>query len=143
VQPNPIWVAQQARNVTMWAEDEGLAMPHVVRDRDGKFHGQFEAVLKAQGTEVVQIQYRAPNMNAFAERWAQTLEVECLDHFVVVAESQLNYIMSEYVEHYNTERPHQGRGNVPLDELSPCSTGKIECKRRLGGLLKHYYRRAA
>jgi putative transposase len=62
-----------------------------------------------------------------------------LDYFVAVGESQLNYIVSEYFEHYNTERPHQVRGNMPLDAPAP----EIECKKRLGGLLKHYYRQAA
>ncbi len=37
---------------------------------------------------------------------------------MAVGESQLDYILGEYLEHYNTERPHQARGNVPLVESS-------------------------
>ena len=50
--------------------------------------------------------------------------------------------MSHY---YHQERPHQGLGNRPLVGANPDppSQGKIVCKERLGGLLKHYYRKAA
>jgi hypothetical protein len=58
-------------------------------------------------------------------------------------------------ELYNVDRPHQGLGNVPLPQAAttnsketepstlPFPSGKIVCKERLGGLLKHYYREAA
>ena len=54
---------------------------------------------------------RSPNVNAFAERWAQSVQVECLDHFVVLGERHLEYLVSEYVEYFNQERPHQAMGN--------------------------------
>ncbi len=47
----------------------------------------------------------------------------------------------EYMEHYHTERPHQGIGNNII-EPPPVGQGKIVCHERLGGLLKSY-RRAA
>ena len=46
-------------------------------------------------------------------------------------------------DHYSTERPHQGRDNrPPIGEEPPeCKeAGVIECRERLGGLLKHYQR---
>jgi putative transposase len=56
--------------------------------------------------------------------------------------------VSEYVEHYHTERPHQAKGNVPLtgewpviEEDPPGSP--IECRTWLGGLLRHYERTVA
>ena len=87
-------------------------------------------------------------MNAYAERFVQTLRVECLDHFVVCGEKHLRYLVKEFVTHYHEERPHQGRGNVPLtiaDDLPIVQfpAGKVECRERLGGLLRHYYRAAA
>ena len=36
-------------------------------------------------------------MNAFAERFVQTIQAECLDHFVVRGEKHLNHIVSEYL----------------------------------------------
>ncbi len=56
-------------------------------------------------------------------------------------------------ELYNTERPHQARGNVPLPvaeaddagepRILKFPSGEVRCQGRLGGLLKHYYRAAA
>jgi putative transposase len=36
---------------------------------------------------------------------------ECLDHFVVFGEKHLRYLLTEFLEHYHAERPHQGREN--------------------------------
>lgn len=44
-----------------------------------------------------------------------------------------------------TERNHQGIGNrliTPREELGR-TTGVIECRERLGGTLRYYYRKAA
>ena len=57
------------------------------------------------------IAHRAPNQNAFVERWVQSIKHECLDHFIVFGEDHYNHLISEYVEHYSTERPHQGLDN--------------------------------
>lgn len=52
--------------------------------------------------------------------------------------------MREYVEHYHNERNHQGLGNrlIQPDPDGLRCIGPIECRERLGGLLR-YYRRAA
>jgi putative transposase len=58
------------------------------------------------------------------------------------------------VNHYHEERPHQGVGNVPLSAVArgtdepesgvlPFPADEVQCRKRLGGLLKHYYRAAA
>ena len=101
--------------------------------------------MEAAGTTVKKSMVKSPNVNAFAERWAQSVQVECLDHFVVVGEQHLEYLVSEYVEYFNTERPHQAMGNAVLTELGepPLAEGEISCRERLGGLLRQYYRKAA
>ena len=50
------------------------------------------------------------------------------------------------VEHYHHERNHQGKGNVLLfPTVSPDAerAGPIQCRERLGGLLKYYTCEAA
>jgi len=143
--PTGVWVAQQARNFSMWAAEQGLAVAYVIRDRDTKFTALFDAILESQGAKVIKLPARAPNLNAFAERWAQSVQHEALDHFIVVNEGQLDHIVSEYLAYYHEERPHQAKDNLPLtgDWSSPPSEGTIQCRMRLGGLLKHYYRQAA
>jgi len=76
----------------------------------------------------------------------QTIQQECLDHFVVLGEKHLNHIIGEYMEHYHQERPHQSLGNAPpvaTNVFTPPTDGEIACEQRLGGLLKHYHRQAA
>ena len=55
--------------------------------------------------------------------------------------------MREFVEHYNKERPHQNKGNLPLGIAKPpdggSELGQLVVHERLGGLLKHYERKAA
>ncbi|MGJ8636000.1 MAG: integrase core domain-containing protein [Phycisphaerales bacterium] len=82
-------------------------------------------------------------MNAYIERWIKSLKVECLDHFIPVGGKHLDHLISEYIEHYHYERPHQGIGNKPIMYSSPpATTGEINCDTRLGGLLRHYHRAA-
>jgi transposase InsO family protein len=54
---------------------------------------------------------RAPNMNAYAERFVRSVRQEALDNFIIVSREQAKRIVREYVEYYNHQRPHQGIGN--------------------------------
>jgi hypothetical protein len=38
---------------------------------------------------------------------------EALDHFLLFSEKQVRGIVSEYVDYYNTMRPHQGIHRIP------------------------------
>jgi putative transposase len=104
-----------------------------------------EEDLRAAGIEVQHAPPQSPNTQAFVERWIQLVRQECLHHFVVLGEKHLNYLVGQYIDHFHLERPHQGRDNgVPIAPKQPPSTkGRIAYKQRLGGLLKHYYRRAS
>ena len=119
----------------------------MVIDHDTKYTESFDAVLEAQDAEIVRVGPRAPNLNAYAERFVQTLRVELLDHFVVVGERHLRHLCREFVAYYHEDRPHQGIGNVPIVRGSdPPETlpfpSKVACRERLGGLLKSYARAA-
>ena len=85
-------------------------------------------------------------MNAFTERWVRSVKEDCLSKLILFGEASLRRVLREYLIHYHTERNHQGKNNVILfpDSLSnESSEGSIECKERLGGVLKYYYRNAA
>ena len=84
---------------------------------------------------------RSPNLNAHAERFVRSIKEECLGRMILFGEASLRRALREYVEHYNAERPHQGIGNRVLQRrLGPRSTsvGQVECRERLGGMLRHY-----
>ncbi|MEO2025956.1 MAG: integrase core domain-containing protein, partial [Fuerstiella sp.] len=84
-------------------------------------------------------------MNAYMERWFRSLKSECLDRMMFFGQRSLERAVREYVQHYHGERNHQGLGNEliePEDDAGSVA-GRIECRERLGGMLKYYLRRAA
>ena len=87
---------------------------------------------------------RSPNLNAYAERFVRSIKSECLRQVIPIGEAHVRRMVREYVEHYQGERNHQRIGNRLIDSSDDESrrSGSIECRERLGGLLR-YYRRAA
>jgi putative transposase len=148
--PNSEWVVEQANAFCRHVETEGAQADLVFHDSDRKLCQAFDDALKAHGMRVRRLRPLSPNLNAFVERWIQSIKQECLDHFIVLGERHLNHLVSEYVHYYHTQRPHQGIdiGNellVPMkppDENVP-APDQLVCRERLGGLLKSYSRRAA
>ena len=64
---------------------------------------------------------------------------------IFFGENSLRTSVREYLSHYHQERNHQGLENKiidPEDEVGKI-LGKIECRERLGGMLRYYYRDAA
>jgi putative transposase len=147
--PYRSWMVQQARNIAMIFEDEAVKPKYRLRDRDSKFVKEFDALLTSEGIAVTPIGVRAPNQNAVAERFVQSVKCECLDHFVVFGEYHLRHILSEYLTYYHCFRPHQGLDNRPLNGIESAvpeaarPVGEVVCHERLGGLLRHYQRVAA
>jgi transposase InsO family protein len=109
------------------------------------FTEKFGAILAACGVEAVKLPARSPNLNANLERWVRGIREECLNHLILFSESVLKTTIAEYVTHFHTERPHQGLGNKIIEPQfeNPSKAGEVRCRKRLGGLLKYYYREAA
>lgn len=116
------------------------------RTKDGheKLGDEFDRALGAQGCQAKKLLPRSPQLNAFAERWIRSIKRECMDHFVAFGCGHLDYLVEPYVEHYYDERPHQGLGNRLLQDTNLPSDpgGRFVRRTRLGGVLKHYERRA-
>ncbi|RMH29391.1 MAG: transposase [Planctomycetota bacterium] len=125
--------------------EAGLPLPTVlVRDNDSKFGEPFDEELELQGIKPERLPIQAPLCNAHMERWIQSLRKECLDHFVPVGLKHLDHLVSEYLIHYDRERPHQSLGNRPLAGHDPPDQwGEVVCRSRLAGVLRHYERKAA
>ena len=85
------------------------------------------------------------NLNAHAERFVRSVRDDCLNHIVPLGVSHLRHVLHEYLEHYHLERNHQGLDNQLIEpRASPANgDGEVHRKRRLGGLLSFYERRAA
>ena len=67
-----------------------------------------------------------------------------LNRMVLLGRNALERALREYRLHYLRERNHQGLGNRLLDDFHQDADGSnVECRKRLGGLLRYYYRAAA
>jgi putative transposase len=144
--PDSAWVTQQARNLSM--DLDGRApVRFLIHDRDSKFSGSFDEVFRSEGTEVILTPIRAPNANAFAERWVRTVRAECLDWMLILGRRHLDRVLRTYVEHYNGHRAHRALGlAAPLDDSEDSvAIPAREVRRRnvLGGLIHEYHRMAA
>lgn len=136
------WVTQQARNLAMTLEDEGRVVKFLIRDRDTKFVGPFDEVVASIGARVIKTPVRAPRANAFAERFVGTTRRECLDWLLIRNEHHLERVLTEFVEHYNSARPHRGIDlEVPIPNVSEKrldGSARIQRIDRLGGVLREY-----
>ena len=96
-------------------------------------------------TEVVLLPQKSPNLNAYMERWFRSLKSESLNRIIFFGKRSLERAVAEYVEHYHAERNHQGLQNslIEPDQTTGTDNGTIDCRERLGGMLKYYHRRAA
>ena len=145
VHPNEAWMKQIARNATMEGCGALRDCRYLLHDRDTKYTRSFRAIIASGGVEPLALPARSPNLNAYAERWVRSVKEECLSKVILFGERSLRRALSDYVEHFHTERNHQGKGNVLL---FPRATdrrreGSVKCRERLGGLLRYYHQRAA
>ena len=142
--PKQEWVERRAVKMFDAMKADGFEPAYLIRDRDGKFSGAFDGILKDRGVKVIKTPARSPICNCYAERVVLSIKRECLNHFVVLGKKHLEYLLSNYETYYNELRPHQGIGNVPINGPPESNgDGEIEKVPILGGLFHHYYRKAA
>jgi Integrase core domain len=140
--PHDVFMQQVVR--TMTAADDGLLVEHrvLICDRDTKWSAPVRARLGEAGIRVVLTPYRAPNANAYAERFVRSIKEECLDRLIPIGERHLRRAITEYVEHYHRERNHQGIDNelIAGAAVGEGQHGRIRRRPQLGGLLNYYER---
>ncbi len=143
--PNGAFMKQVARNLTDVSDGFLLNSRYLIMDRDTKYTDAFRDHLDREGVKPVRCPARAPNCNAFAERFVRSIKDECLDRMILFGEASLRRALREYVAHYHSERNHQGVGNQLLQPVATVSSTDepIQCRERLGGMLNFYYREAA
>ena len=141
--PNDLFMHQVSRTLT--AADAGLLRHHrvLICDRDRKWSQDVRRLLGDSGIRVVLTPVRAPNANAYAERFVRSIKEECLDRMIPMGERHFRRAVREFVAHYHGERNHQGLQNrLITGALAIGSVGRVRRRSRLGGLL-NYYERAA
>jgi len=137
-------MTQIARNLADSEDGFLRGKRYVLMDRDTKFSHDFREILKGEGVEAVLLPPRSPNLNANLERFFKGIKDECLDKMIFFGETSLRNAIREFIVHFHTERNHQGLDNripMPGEEVGR-ATGEIQCRERLGGLLRYYHRAA-
>ena len=141
--PEATFMQQTVRTLTM-GEDGAVHAPHLlICDRDRKWSGDVRRQLRDAGIRVVFTPARAPNANAYAERFVRSIKEECLDRLIPIGDRHFRRAVLEYVDHYHGERNHQGLDNhliagPPMIKM----TCRVRRRPRLFGLL-NFYERAA
>jgi putative transposase len=144
-QPNGEWTKQIARNLTDCDSGFLTGTRFLSHDRDPLFTEGFRKILKPTGVTTVKLPARSPDLNAYAERFVLSVKSECLAKIMPLGERHLRKAVKEYTEHYHLERNHQGLDNGLIERPigRPDIDTPVECRERLGGILKYYHRRAA
>jgi len=141
--PKHQWVAQIERILVWDLQEAKRTIRFLMRDRDAGFTAPFGEVLRSEGIEINRTPVRAPRANAFAERWAETVRADCLDHLLIFSHRQLEYVQRCYVEHNNAARPHRGIGpETSRPSLSGHPGSKLQRRDVRDGLIRECRRTA-
>jgi putative transposase len=142
--PTGDWVTQQARNLSFTGVFERIRF--LIHDRDSRFTASFNEVFRSEGIKVINTPIRAPQANAYAERFVRTIRTECLDWLLILGRRHLERVLRAYTAHYNCERPHRALALHPPEPATPIrrpTVGTIDRRDVLGGLIHEYHRAAA
>jgi putative transposase len=142
--PTGPWATQVARDFVSALDDRGHCFRRLVRDRESTFTAAFDARFASTGISILRSPERPPRANAYAERWIRTLRAECPDRILIAGPAHLRVVLGDYLERYNTHRPHRS-----LDQQPPAArrlrviTGdaqldSVERKEVLGALINQY-----
>ena len=144
--PDGAWTLQRAREFAMARSERLEAMRFLIRDRGGQLTQAFDALFESSGLRVLRNPPQAPRANAICERVIGTLRRELLDHVLIVNQTHLSAVLTEYVTHYNAARPHQGIAQrCPEDDpdrssadVIDLSAARVRRKPVLGGIISEY-----
>jgi hypothetical protein len=140
--PTAAWTTQLARNLVADLGQRTDQLRFLVRDRDSKFTGSFDAVFTSEGIEPLKIPAQCPRANAFAERWVLTARTECIDRMLTAGERHLHAVL-EYATHANSGRAHRSLelrapDDDPHEIPLPVPFERIRRREILGGLISQY-----
>jgi transposase InsO family protein len=137
--PTSAWVAQQLRNAFPY----DTAPKYLVHDRDAIFNAEVVETMKAIGIKPVRTAFKSPWQNGVAERFVGNCRRDLFDHVIVLNESHLKRLMTQYVRYYHEDRTHLG----PAKQTPRGRKADIRCRAgssvvsmpRLGGLHHRYH----
>jgi transposase InsO family protein len=134
--PTAEWIAGQVTEAFPWDE----APRHLLRDRDRAFGSAYNRRVHAMGIRDHPTAARSPWQNGYVERLIGSVRRECLDHVLVLGETDLRRVLKTYADYYNQVRTH-----LSLDKDAPnCrrkqTVGSVVAMPVLEGLHHQYVR---
>jgi putative transposase len=143
--PDEDWILQVGRNLTDFEDGFLKGKRYLFMDRDTKYSEAFRSMVKESDVEPVRLPPKSPNLNAHIERFMRSLKEECLERLILFGENSLRNAVVEFLIHFHTERNHQGLQNRLIQPGAETgkAQGQIDCRNRLGGMLRYYRRMAA
>jgi transposase InsO family protein len=142
--PTGPWTTQAARNLFLRHSDRLTGARALVRDRGSQFVDSFDEIFRTEGFKILKTPVRTPGANAFAERWIGSLRRELLDRTIIWNRRQLEGLVTDFIDHYNTHRPHRSLNQRPplADEQDPTRTPpppiQVIRSTRCNGLINEY-----
>ena len=143
--PTGPWTTQAARNLFLRHADQLANTRALLRDRGSQFIDTFDEIFRTEGLQILKTPVRSPVANAFAERWIRTLRRELLDWTIIWNRRQLERLVVDYIDHYNTHRPHRSldqrppRNTVPDESPNSAPTPlRVVRTTRCDGLINEY-----
>ena len=115
--PTGPWTTQAARNLFLRHPNRFAGSRALVRDRGSQFIDNFDEIFRTEALTILKTPVRTPVANTFAERWIGTLRRELLDRTIIWNQRQLQRLVTDYIDHYNSHRPHRS-----LEQRPPLNT---------------------
>jgi transposase InsO family protein len=120
-----------------------IAPKYLIRDRDKKYGTLHGGENNQFGIDEIVTAYRSPWQNGYVERVIGSIKRECLDHVIILNESHLRSILTDYISYYNKYRTHLVIDKDSSEGRSVLKEGEIYKVPVINGLHHVYFRKAA
>ncbi|MCP3975398.1 MAG: transposase, partial [bacterium] len=147
--PTGAWTTQAARNLFLVHHDQLADSRALVRDRGSQFIDAFDEIFHTEGLKILKTPVRTPVADTFAERWIGSIrrellkQPEGLPRTIIWNQQQLERVVIDYTEHYNTHRPHRSLDQQPpeaSEARAPADPRRLRVVKstRCHGLINEY-----
>ena len=85
----------------------------------------------------------SPNLSPHPERFTRSVKEEFIERMIFFGERSLQVAVAGFLSRSHTERNHQGLGSglIGPEQEAGRPAGEAACRERLGGMLRHHYRK--